>query len=103
MTHARVCWVHDELYCCCAWACVVLACSIQFDDIRQLATAALSAADVVRRITLRRLKETFGHTKLQVSSHLTHYIMPLWHLAAMPRSCVDPSSDSTSRKAIMWT
>lgn len=38
---------------------------LQFDDIRQLATAALSAADVVRRITLRQLKETFGHTKLQ--------------------------------------
>jgi hypothetical protein len=40
--------------------------SVVFDEIRQLATAALSAADVVRRITLRRLKETFGHTKLQV-------------------------------------
>lgn len=41
--------------------------SVVFDDIRQLASAALSAADVVRRITLRRLRETFGHTKLQVT------------------------------------
>jgi hypothetical protein len=63
-----------RLSCCCAFGVgVILACSIQFDDIRQLATAALSAADVVRRITLRRLKETFGHTKLQVSSHLMHF------------------------------
>jgi hypothetical protein len=46
---------------------LVLPSRIAFDDIRQLATAALSAADVVRRTTLRRLRETFGHhTKLQV-------------------------------------
>jgi hypothetical protein len=46
--------------------------SVVFDEIRQLATAALSAADVVRRITLRRLKETFGHTHLQVRTGLEH-------------------------------
>jgi hypothetical protein len=50
-----------------AAAFLLCACRIAFDDIRQLATAALSAADVVRRTTLRRLRETFGHqTKLQV-------------------------------------
>jgi hypothetical protein len=40
--------------------------SLSHDDLRQLASAALSAADVVRRTTLRRLRETYGHTKLQV-------------------------------------
>lgn len=57
------CQLHGGVVLC---FCVCWCFRVQFDDIRQLATAALSAADVVRRITLRRLKETFGHTKLQV-------------------------------------
>ncbi|KAF8056765.1 SECA2 [Scenedesmus sp. PABB004] len=38
---------------------------VSHDDLRQLASAALSAADVVRRTTLRRLRESHGHAKLQ--------------------------------------
>lgn len=40
------------------------------DDLRAMASAAMSAADVARRTTLRRLKETFGHKKLQVGIKL---------------------------------
>ncbi|KAF8056768.1 secA [Scenedesmus sp. PABB004] len=38
---------------------------VSHDDLRQLASAALSAADVVRRTTLRGLRESHGHAKLQ--------------------------------------
>jgi hypothetical protein len=50
-----------------------LNCSLSHDDLRQLASAALSAADVVRRTTLRRLKETYGHTKLQVCMYICDF------------------------------
>jgi hypothetical protein len=42
--------------------------SVSHDDLRQLASAALSAADVVRRTTLRRLRDIFGHARLQARS-----------------------------------
>jgi hypothetical protein len=56
-----------------------VCCRLNLDDLRQLAGAALSAADVARRTTLRRLRDLYGHLKLQVMMQDQELVPQLQH------------------------
>uniref|UniRef100_A0A383VIS3 chloroplast protein-transporting ATPase n=1 Tax=Tetradesmus obliquus TaxID=3088 RepID=A0A383VIS3_TETOB len=89
--------------------------NLSHDDLRQLASAALSAADVVRRTTLRRLRETYGHTKLQeldfttvvapkaeaVFQELCHTLQPYYmgHNAPLSATAAEDEEASSSGPA----
>lgn len=56
-----------------------MRCRLNLDDLRELAGAALSAADVARRTTLRRLRDLYGHLKLQVMMQDQELVPQLQH------------------------